>query len=126
MNTTSKTLCALLLGAALTTPALAQDTAANATPAAPAADNAAPIAAPTTPVQSTTTIAANTNSAASASAGTQTAMNSTGNAADLSSVPDTQKKYVRSNRARDYKKETAVTAQLNQKESSLNGATSQQ
>lgn len=131
MNTTAKTLSALLLGAALVTPALAQDAAtANSNAQTSTATNAAPAAAPTTPVDSSTNVAANetannANSNASTTAntsGTQMATNTTGNAADLSSVPDTQKKYSRANRARDFKKEAQVTAQLNQKEASLNGA----
>ncbi len=134
MNTTAKTLSALLLGAALITPALAQDaTSANngnsaTAQNAPAADNAAPSAAPTTPVQSADgQVATNapTDNAMPANGNTQTAMNTTGNAQDLSSVPDVQKKYKASSRARDFKKEAAVTAQLNQKESSLNGASQQ-
>ena len=137
MNTTAKTLSALLLGAALVTPALAQDTAPsanNGNSATAQTSNAAPVAAPTMPVDSSasSSVAANNssqandnNANASSSGNSQTAMNTTGNAADLSSVPDTSKKYSRSNRARDYKKEAQVTAQLNQKESSMNGTSAQ-
>ncbi len=123
MKTTLKTLSALLLGAALVTPALAQDTAPanNGTPAQTTDANAAPAAAPTTPVDTTT--AAN---AATTPGNTEMAMNTTGNAADLSSVPDTSKKYSRTSRAKDYKSEAQVTRELNQKESGMNGATTAQ
>ena len=101
MNTTAKTLCALLLGAALVTPALAQD-------------SNAPAASPTTPVD-----AVNTTTASNTAAPTQMAMNTTGNAADLTSVPDTQKKYSRANRAKDFRKEAQTTKQLNEKAAQL-------
>ncbi len=129
MNTTLKTLSALLLGAALVTPALAQDAATanngNGATAQTADANAAPAAAPTTPVESTTTTA-NNSASAPAAANNQMAMNTTGNAADLSSVPDTSKKYSRTSRAKDYKSEAQVTKELNQKESGMNGATTAQ
>jgi hypothetical protein len=132
MNFTAKTLSALLLGAALVTPALAQDAVSanngnSATTQNAPTDNsspmaqAAPSAAPTTPVDQGTSTASN----AMPSGNSQMAMNTTGNASDLSSVPDTQKKYSRSNRMKDYKSEAAVTAQLNQKESSLSGTSAQ-
>lgn len=140
MNTTAKTLSALLLGAAMMTPAFAQNTAApsanNGNSATAQTADAAPSAAPTTPVASSTTTSTSTNMAANnssqandnsanASSSTQMAMNTTGNAAGLSSVPDTEKKYSRSTRAKDFRKEAQVTAELNQKEASMNG-TSQQ
>jgi hypothetical protein len=135
MNLTAKTLSALLLGAALITPALAQDAVsanngnsatAQSSPntaigAADTAAQAAPSAAPTTPVDKGTTTASNTMPSGTS----QMAMNTTGNASDLSSVPDTQKKYSRSSRAKDYRTEAAVTAQLNQKESSMSGTSAQ-
>lgn len=131
MNTTAKTLSALLLGAALVTPALAQGN--NAAAANNNSAQAAPAAAPTTPVDTanTTTAANNSSQAndnnanASSTAPTQMAMNTTGNAADLSSVPDTEKKYSRATRAKDFRKEAQTTAELNQKESSMNGNSAQ-
>lgn len=55
--------------------------------------------------------------------GNQTASGSasTGVAQALSSVPDTQKKYKRASRARDFQKEAETTKQLNQQVSSSNG-----
>ena len=110
MNTTAKTLSALLLGAALVTPAFAQDAAANNGDSATAQN--APAAAPTTPVDTSA-------NASSTGANTQMAMNTTGNAADLSSVPDTQKKYSRSSRNKDFKTEAETTKQLNEKATQL-------
>ena len=103
MNTTAKTLSAMLLGAALVTPAFAQDVSANNGNSATV--QAAPAAAPTTPVDT--------------GANTQVAMNTTGNAADLSSVPDTQKKYSRASRNKDFKSEAETTRALNQKATTL-------
>ena len=103
MNTTAKTLSALLLGAALVTPAFAQDASTNNGNSATAQN--APGAAPTTPVDT--------------GANTQMAMNTTGNAADLSSVPDTQKKYSRSSRNKDFKSEAETTKALNEKAAAL-------
>ena len=123
------TICipALLLGAAaLSTPAFAQAdasasaNAAAATPAQPAQDaNSAAVPAQTA---STDTRA---NASAPASANTQLAMNTTGNASDLSSVPDNQHKYSRAKKASQDRSEDQTTKQLNQQESSLNGATAQ-
>jgi hypothetical protein len=111
MNTTAKTLSALLLGAALATPALAQDNASTNNSAQATAPGSAPAAAPTTPVDT--------------SANTQLAMNTTGNASDLSSVPDTQKKYSRATRSRDFKSEAQTTRELNQKEAGMSGGSAQ-
>jgi hypothetical protein len=123
------TICipALLLGAAaLSTPAFAQAdasasaNAAAATPAQPAQD--AHSAAVPAQTASTDTSA---NASAPASANTQLAMNTTGNASDLSSVPDNQHKYSRAKKASQDRSEDQTTKQLNQQESSLNGATAQ-
>ena len=121
------TICipALLLGAAaLSTPAFAQAdasasaNAAAATPAQPAQDaNSAAV-----PAQTAST---DTSAPAPASANTQLAMNTTGNASDLSSVPDNQHKYSRAKKASQDRSEDQTTKQLNQQESSLNGATAQ-
>ena len=108
MNTTAKTISALLLGAALVTPAFAQDAAANNGDSATAQN--APAAAPTTPVDTSA-------NASSTGANTQMAMNTTGS--DLSSVPDTQKKYSRSSRNKDFKTEAETTKQLNEKATQL-------
>ena len=88
--------------AAAATPAQpAQDANSAAVPAQQGADNAAPPSSP---------------------GNNQMAMNSTGNAGDLSSIPDTSKKYSRAKRNADNQSEDQTTKQLNQKESSLNGA----
>ena len=130
------TICmpALLLGAAaFVTPALAQadanasGNAAAASPAQPAQD-ANSAAVPAQSAQSDAAAPAQTagNSQASSSSGnTQMAMNSTGNAGDLSSVPDNQHKYSRAKKAAQDRSEDQTTKQLNQQESSLNGATAQ-
>ena len=109
MNTTAKTLSAMLLGAALVTPAFAQDVYANNGNSATA--QTAPAAAPTTPVDTSA------NAASSTGANTQMAMNT--NAADLSSVSDTQKKYSRASRNKDFKTEAETTKQLNEKATQL-------
>ena len=104
----------LMLGAAaIAAPAMAQDEQNNANPTenAQAADNsAASSAAP----------AADTSSSASAQANTQTAMNtsSSNEGANLTSVGgDTSKKYHRATRAKDFRAEKSITAQLNQQAS---------
>jgi len=121
------TICipALLLGAAaLSTPAMAQadasasGNAAAAAPAQPAQDaNSAAV-----PAQTTDTSA---NTSAPASANTQLAMNTTGNASDLSSVPDNQHKFSRAKKPSEDRSEDQTTKDLNQKEASLNGAIAQ-
>jgi hypothetical protein len=129
------TICipALLLGAAaLTTPAMAQadapssasGNAAAATPAQPAQDaNSAAVPALAGSQTSTDTSA---NAQAPASGNTQLAMNTPGNAGDLSSVPDNQHKYNRAKKVSQDRSEDQTTKDLNQKESSLNGASSTQ
>ena len=112
MNTTAKTLSALLLGAALVTPAFAQD-ATSANNGNNATAQTAPAAAPTIPVDTSA------NASSSTGANTQMAMNTTANAADLSSVPDTQKKYSRASRNKDFKTEAETTKQLNEKATQL-------
>jgi hypothetical protein len=118
----------LLLGAAaIAVPALAQDAnsannnasaAESAQAAAPSNENAQPAAAAN---QSSNTAAdASTSPSAAPSANTQTAMNSSSNAAanaDVSSVGDTSKKYHRATRAKDFRAEQKITAQLNQQAS---------
>jgi len=79
----------------------AQDANSAAIPAQQGADNAAPPSSP---------------------GNNQMAMNTTGNAGDLSSIPDTSKKYSRAKRNADNQSEDQTTKQLNQKESTLNGA----
>jgi DsbC/DsbD-like thiol-disulfide interchange protein len=127
------TICipALLLGAAaLSTPVMAQSApqpdastssnAAAAAPAQPAQDaNSAAVPAQTA---STDTSA---STPAAASGNTQLAMNTTGNASDLSSVPDNQHKYSRAKKPSEDRSEDQTTKDLNQKESSLNGTTAQ-
>jgi hypothetical protein len=129
------TICmpALLLGAAaFVTPALAQadanasGNAAAASPAQPAQD-ANSAAVPAQSAQSDAAAPAQTagNSQASSSSGnTQMAMNSTGNAGDLSSVPDNQHKYSRAKKAAQDRSEDQTTKQLNQQEASLSGGSS--
>jgi hypothetical protein len=127
------TICipALLLGAAaLSTPAFSQAdasasaNAAAAAPAQPAQDaNSAAVPAQTASSQAATDTSA--NAPAPASANTQLAMNTIGNAGDLSSVPDNQHKYSRAKKALQDRSEDQTTKDLNQKESSLNGATAQ-
>ena len=131
------TICipALLLGAAaLSTPAFSQAdasasaNAAAAAPAQPAQDaNSAAVPAQTASSQAATDTSANAPAPASANtqANTQLAMNTTGNAGDLSSVPDNQHKYSRAKKALQDRSEDQTTKDLNQKESSLNGATAQ-
>ena len=136
---------ALLLGAAFfVTPAMAQndenapssDNPAAAAPAQPSQDanraaahaqsaqDAAPAqsAKEAAPAQSAQDTAMPAASASSSSAGTQLAMNTTGNASDLSSIPDNQHKYSRARRSADNRSEGATTKELNEKEASLNGA----
>ena len=127
------------LGAAIiSVPAMAQIEAAasgNAAASAPAqpAQDANSAATPAQPAQDQTAMNAQSTSNASSNASTsstspasngQMAMNSTGNANDLSSIPDTSKKYNRAKRNADNQSENETTKQLNQKESSLNGASS--
>ena len=136
------TICmpALMLGTAmLVTPALAQnDTAApanNAAAAAPAqpaqdANSAAAPADSAQPMQtaangqSDTSASANTNASSASSGNTQMAMNTTGNASDLSSIPDNQHKYSRAKKAAQDLSEDQTTKQLNQQEATLSGAAS--
>ncbi len=135
---------ALMLGAAvLAAPAVAQGetnasangSAAAAAPAQPAQDaNSAAIPAQSAANSATTTDQtamnsqpssnsnANASTSSSSSANGQMAMNTTGSAGDLSSIPDTQKKYSRAKKNADNQSEDQTTKQLNQKESSLNGA----
>jgi hypothetical protein len=134
------TICmpALMLGAAvLVTPAFAQnDTAApanNAAAAAPAqpaqdansaaapADSAQPMQAAANGQSDTSTSA---NAASSSSGNTQMAMNTTGNASDLSSIPDNQHKYSRAKKAAEDRSEDQTTKQLNQQEATLSGTAS--
>jgi hypothetical protein len=124
---------ALVFGAAfLVTPAMAQndenapssDNPAAAAPAQPSQD-ANSAAAPAQSAQDTTsaTAPASSSSASSSSAGNmQVAMNTTGNASDLSSIPDNQHKYSRARRGADNRSEDVTTKELNEKEASLNGA----
>ena len=135
---------ALMLGAAaLVAPAVAQNDAsasgnssvAAAAPAQPAQD-ANSAAVPAQPAQDANSTAIpdqtamngqpSSNSTANASASSadnsRMAMNSTGNAGDLSSIPDNQHKYSRAKRATDNQSEDETTKQLNQQELSLNSA----
>jgi hypothetical protein len=140
---TKMCLPALMLGAAaLVAPAMAQNDAsasgnngvAAAAPAQPAQDaNSAPV--PVQPAQDANGRAIpdrtamngqpssnGTANASSSSAGnSQMAMNTTGNASDLSSIPDNRHKYSRAKRAADNQSEDETTKQLNQQESNLNG-----
>jgi hypothetical protein len=134
---------ALMLGAAFfVTPAMAQndenapssDNPAAAAPAQPSQDantaaapaqsaqDAASAAAPAQSAQDATSAAASRSS--SSSAYTQLAMNTTGNASDVSSIPDNQHKYSRARRGSDNRSENVTTKELNEKEASLNGASS--
>lgn len=106
----------LMLGAAaIAAPAMAQDEQNNANPtenAQPADSSSASSAGP----------AADASSSASAPANTQTAMNTTSSSssegANLTSVGgDTSKKYHRATRAKDFRTEKSITAQLNQQAS---------
>lgn len=126
------TICmpALMLGAAaLVTPAMAQadasasGNAAAATSAQPAQD-ANSAAVPAQAAQDNSAAASQTAMSSQSSGNTQMAMNSTGNASDLSSIPDNQHKYSRAKRSSQNKSEDQTTQQLNQKEASLNGASS--
>jgi hypothetical protein len=134
---------ALMLGAViLIAPAVAQNaTGASASsnaasPAQPAQD-ANSAAVPSQSAQDNDRTAAsgltamngqqssNTGASASpppSSGNAQVAMNTTGNANDLSSVPDNQHKYSRAKRSTDNRSEDQTTKQLNQQESSLNRA----
>jgi hypothetical protein len=129
----------LMLGATLVTPALAQSSngasstssSAAASPAQPAQDaNSAAV-----PAQTANSTAASdqtamnnqpspdtSNSATSSTANTQLAMNTTGNAGDVSAVADNQHKYSRAKRTADNRSEDQTTKQLNQQESSIGGA----
>jgi hypothetical protein len=116
---------ALVLGATfLVTPVMAQNDQN-----APSSDNPA-AAAPAQPSQDANSAAAPAQSAqdasasasASSSAGyTQLAMNTTGNAGDFSSIPNTERKYSRARRGADFRSEAETTKALNEKVSSLNG-----
>jgi hypothetical protein len=124
------TICmpALMLGAAaFVTPALAQADA-NASGSAAASGNAA-AASPAQPAQDANSAAApsqtamsSQSSGATSSGNTQMAMNSTGNASDLSSIPDNQHKYSRAKKASEDRSEDQTTKQLNQQEASVSGA----
>ncbi len=129
------TICmpALMLGAAaFVTPALAQADA-NASGNTAASGNAA-AASPAQPAQDANSAAAPSQTAmsspssngqsngASSSGNTQMAMNSTGNASDLSSIPDNQHKYSRAKKASEDRSEDQTTKQLNQQEASISGA----
>jgi hypothetical protein len=129
------TICipALLLAAtALAAPAMAQDnanpssTSSAAAPTQPAQDaNSAAVPAQTAAnADSTSTpIAAPSGNVQTAPSGnTQTAMNTTGNAGDLSSIPDNQHKYSSAKKAAQNRSEDQTTQQLNKQEASLNGA----
>jgi hypothetical protein len=129
------TICmpALLLGAAaLITPAMAQadagasGNAAAAAPAQPAQDaNSAAIPAQAAPAQdNSASTSSQTAMGNQASGNTQLAMNTTGNASDLSSIPDNQHKYSRAKKSADNRSEGQTTKDLNQKESSLSGGAS--
>jgi hypothetical protein len=131
------TICmpALMLGAAaFVTPALAQGAAnpsasgnaAAAAPAQPAQDaNTAAVPAQSNQATRNTTSSQTAMSADGASsANSQMAMNSIGNAGDLSSVPDNQHKYSRAKKSADNRSEGQTTKELNQKEASLSGASS--
>jgi len=135
---------ALMLGAAtLITPAMAQNdtsasasSAAAASPAQPAQDaNSAAVPSQSaqdnnsaaTPAQTAMNGQRSSDTGASASApspsgNAQIAMNTTGNASDLSSVPDNRHKYSRAKRLVDNRSENQTTKQLNQQESTLTGA----
>jgi hypothetical protein len=91
----------------------AQDSAAAP---AQSAQDAASAAAPAQPAQ------AASSASSSSAGGTQLAMNTTGNAASVSSIPDTERKYSRARRGADYQSESQTTKELNEKEASLNGA----
>ena len=127
---------ALMLGAAaFVTPALAQaDAGAKAAAAAPAqpAQDANSATVPAQSAQGGATASdqpamnkqssSRANAAASPSGNSQMGMNTTGNANDLSSIPDNQHKYNRAQRAKDNQSEGQTTKQLNQQEASLNGS----
>jgi hypothetical protein len=117
------TICipALLLGsAALSSPAMAQaDANASGNAAAQPAQDANSAAVPAQ------TASTDTSANAPASSNTQLAMNTTGNASDLASVPDNQHKYSRAKKAAEDRSEDQTTKQLNQQESSLSGVTAQ-
>jgi hypothetical protein len=119
------TICipALLLGAAaLSSPAMAQgDANASGNAAAQPAQDAN---SPAVPAQTASTDTS-ANASAPASSNTQLAMNTTGNASDLSSVPDNQHKFSRAKKTAEDRSEDQTTKQLNQQESSLSGATAQ-
>jgi hypothetical protein len=120
---------ALMFGAAaLATPAMAQNdasapgngNAAAAAPAQPAQDaNSAAV-----PAQTAANAASASTPAAAPSGDVQTAMNTTGNAGDLSSIPDNQHKYSSAKKAAQNRSEDQTTQQLNKQEASLNGASS--
>jgi hypothetical protein len=132
------TICmpALMLGAAaFVTPAMAQadasasSNAAAAAPAQPAQDanSAAAPAQDNSAASSQTAMSGQMNDQsanASSSGNTQVAMNTTGNASDLSSIPDNQHKYSRTKKSSQNRSESQTTKDLNQKEASLNGASS--
>ena len=129
---------ALLLGAAFVVPAIAQNdenapangNAAAAAPAQAAQDaNSAETPAQTdqnaenaaaAPSQSAENSKPSSPSPSSAG-NTQMAMNSTGNAATVSSIPDTKSKYSRAKRGADFRSESETTKQLNQASSASNG-----
>jgi hypothetical protein len=134
----------LLLGAAaIAVPAMAADAGNNANPAdnaqaAPSNENAAQAAgaanesgkanessqanaaadASTSPSAAPSSSSQTAMNNKSSSGNSQMAMNSSGNeAANFSSVGDTSKKYHRSSRAKDFRAEQKITAQLNQQAS---------
>jgi hypothetical protein len=129
---------ALLLGAAfLVTPVMAQndenapapssDNPAAAAPAQPAQD-ANSAAAPAQPAQDAAAsarpapdVSAAASPSPSSAGNTQLAMNTTGNASDFSSIPNTERKYSRARRGSDFRSEAETTKELNEKVSSLNG-----
>ena len=130
----------LLVGAAaLATPALAQsattgasaDTqASTSTSAAQPANTSASVTTQTAANGTASQPATNADTSSNTASNGQMAMNnggasaSTSGGADisaLSSVPDTQKKYKRSSRAKDFSKEAETTKQLNQQVASAGG-----
>jgi hypothetical protein len=134
------TICmpALILGTAvLVTPAFAQNdnsapsnSAAAVSPAQPA-QNANSAAVPADSAQPAPTAmngqsdtSANANAPSSSSGNTQMAMNTTGNAGDLSSIPDNQHKFSHAKKSAEDRSENQTTKHLNQQEASQSAGAS--
>jgi hypothetical protein len=110
------TICmsALILGAAaIATPAMAQAADNQAAQASPSATNTPAAQAAESPASQP----ANTQVAAGDQASTHDMDTKAAANANVDSVGNTSKKYVRSHRAKDFTKEQSITAQLNQQAS---------